>query len=102
MKNITKKLTAAILAIILVLSIAPAFADDGNYDGEEIIIEVDNSPEMVFKYNSYVETHRGCGGKILHRGDIFSCCVCQKCGEKHYWYSDFKVDVKVVPVYGPA
>ena len=33
--------------------------------------------------------HTGCGGSILHVGNPFRSCVCEKCGETHYWLWSF-------------
>lgn len=43
-------------------------------------------------YPSLTETHyhANCGGVIQNVGDPFACCVCSKCGEKHYFISWFK------------
>ena len=40
-------------------------------------------------YDYSHDIHYGCGGHILHHGDPFSKCECDKCHVRHYWYNDF-------------
>ena len=40
------------------------------------------------KKQKKIAIHKNCGGHIIHA--IFSDCVCDKCGEHHFWYNDFQ------------
>ena len=42
----------------------------------------------TYAYTYYI--HKNCGGTILNVGDPFSDCVCDTCGETHYWHYSFE------------
>ncbi len=41
----------------------------------------------TYAFSVYI--HKNCGGEILNVGNPFSSCVCNKCGETHYWHYSF-------------
>lgn len=40
-------------------------------------------------YSFSIFIHANCGGNILHVGNPFASCYCDKCGETHYWLYSF-------------
>ena len=41
----------------------------------------------TYAYSTFI--HDNCGGEIMHVGNPFVNCCCNKCGEEHYWHFSF-------------